>query len=420
MIRYLKKLPFQSETFKSIGIYTIAGFLNKGIAFLFLPLLTAYLQPSDYGIVTLFSNAIALITPFISLSVITSVSTDYFKYDKASFRTYFSSVLLLPVLSTVIVSIFLLIIGNRMAAYLEVPVQYLYALPVLALAGFFFELLLTLLRNRNKPVFFAFLTVTKTIFEIAGSALLIIVVSMGWRGRVLGWLITGVLLILYALYYFNKNEYLTKKVDPRYLPGELKYSIPIIVNQFAIFIIMSSDKFFIAKYLNTEEVGIYGVAGQFAFIAFAVSASMIMFFNPYLYKALSEKDEKKKKEISRRIVKFVTLMFFICIVIALITPLLYQFFINGKYHRGMPYVKWILLAYFFWFVYWLLLGFLYFYKLKKTILIISALSITLAVVLNYLLIPKYGTIGAIYSLNISCFAAMAILALVLRYRYRFI
>lgn len=420
MIRYLKRIPFRSESVKSIGIYTFAGFLNKGIAFLFLPLLTAYLQPSDYGIVTLFSNAISLITPFISLSVITSVSTDYFKHDKDSFRTYFSSVLLLPLLFTVIISIFLLIVGNRMAAYLEVPVHYLYALPVLALSAFFFELLLTLFRNRNKPFFFAILTVVKTIFELTCSALLIIVVSMGWRGRVLGLLITGVLLILFAVYFFNKNGYLTKKVDRRYLPDELKYSIPIIVNQFAIFIIISSDKFFIAKYLNTEEVGIYGVAGQVAFIAFALSSAMIMYFNPYLYKSLSEIDEKKKKEISGRIVKFIALMFLICIVIALITPLIYQFVINGKYHRGMPYVKWILLAYFFWFVYWLLLGFLYFYKLKKTILFISVLCIALAVMLNFFLIPRYGTIGAICTLNISCFAAMAILGLVLRYRYRFI
>jgi O-antigen/teichoic acid export membrane protein len=183
---------------------------------------------------------------------------------------------------------------------------------------------------------------------------------------------------------------------------------------------MSSDKFFIARYQNTEEVGIYGVAGQIAFIVFSLSSAMIMYFNPYLYRSLSEIDERKKIEISRKIIKFVALMFFICIVIALLTPLVYHFAINGKYHRGMPYVKWILLSYFFWFVYWLLLGFLYFYKLKKTIFFISVLSIALAVLLNFFLIPRYGTIGAIFSLNISCFVAMAVLALVLKYRYRFI
>jgi O-antigen/teichoic acid export membrane protein len=306
-----------------------------------------------------------------------------------------------------------------MAAYLEVPVHYLYALPLLALSSFFFELLLTLIRNRNRPVFFAILTVIKTIFELTCSALLIVVVSMGWRGRILGLLITGVLLILYAMYYFGKSGYLTKKIDRSYLPGELKYSIPIIVNQFAIFIIISSDKFFIAKYQNTEEVGIYGVAGQIAFIAFAISSAMIMSFNPYLYKSLSENNEQNKKEISRKMIKFIALMFLICVGIAFITPLLYHFVINGKYERGMPYVKWILLSYFFWFVYWLLLGFLYFYKLKKVILFISALSIALAVTLNFLLIPKFGTIGAIYTLNISCFTAMIILALLLKYRYRF-
>ena len=420
MIGYLKKLPFKSQSFKTIGIYTAAGFLNKGIAFLFLPLLTAYLQPSDYGIVTLFSNSISLISPFITLSVIASVSTDYFKYDKVTFRTYFSSILLLPVLLTCIICVSLLIFGNSIANYLQIPVYYLYALPVLALSAVFFDILLTLIRNRNEPLFFALLTFIRTIFELGVSALLIIVASMSWQGRVLGWLITGILLIIYSLYYFNKNEYLTGKIDRRYLPDELKYSIPIIVNQVAIFIIMSSDKFFIAKYLNTEEVGIYGVAGQIAFIAFAISAALIMSFNPYLFKALSEFNQQKKKEIVTKLARFIALMLLICIGIAVVTPLLYQFFINSKYHRGMPYVKWILLSYFFWFIYWLLLGFLYFYKMKKIILFVSVLSILLAVSLNFVLIPKFGTIGAIYSLNISCFAAMAVLVLLLRYRFRFI
>jgi O-antigen/teichoic acid export membrane protein len=408
------------SVFKSFGIYTISGFLNKGISFLFLPILTAYLNPADYGAVTLFSNSILFLTPFISLSVSTSISTDYFKYNKAEFSTYFSSVILLPLIVTSLCLIILIPFGAWIATNVGIEIQYLFLIPILAVSGLFFEILLSILRNKNQAYLFAILTLVKTVIELGISSLFIIGLGMKWQGRILGWLIISVFTVGYAFYYFRKNGFLTPDIDTKYLPAELKYSVPMIVNQFAIFMVISSDKFFIAKYLSTEEVGIYGVASQIACISFAFSGAIILSFNPFLYEALKNYTPQKKIEVRNKLMKFIGLMFLLCVTIAAITPIIYHFFINIKYHSGQQYVKWILCAYFFWFIYWLLLGFTYFYKLKKLILFTSIFSTILSLTLIFLMVQQYGTIGAVCALNISCFLAALLLFLTIKFRFKLI
>jgi O-antigen/teichoic acid export membrane protein len=406
------------SSYKAAGIYTISGFLNKGIAFLFLPLLTHYLAPADYGIITLFSNAILFLTPFVSMSVTASVATDYFKYDASKFRSYFSTILILPLSISMLLFIILVFFGNTIASYFGVELRYLYIIPILTLAGLFFELLLTFVRNENKPVLFAILTFFKTIGELSIASFFIIKLSMNWQGRVWSWLIIGLLVIGYSLYYFYKKKYVRFSINKAFILPELKYSIPMIVNQFAIFMVISSDKFFISKYLSTEQVGIYGVASQIAYIIFAFSSAAIMSFNPYLYKALTEYNDTKKQEVKTKIFRLIAIVFGVCIIIAACTPLLYHFFINIKYHEGIPYVKWILSAYFFWFIYWLLLGFVQFYKLKKVILFSSAFCIILATGLIYTMVKSYGVNGALGALNISCFISAAVLFLIIKYKYK--
>ena len=74
-----------SPAVKSLGIYTFTNFFGKGVAFLLLPYFTNVLTKSDIGLISLFSSAIIFLMPFISMGVLQSASTDYFKLSKKDF-----------------------------------------------------------------------------------------------------------------------------------------------------------------------------------------------------------------------------------------------------------------------------------------------------------------------------------------------
>src|SRR4029078_3103872 len=81
------KSRHNSPALKTMGIYTVTNFFGKGLSFLLLPLFTnpKYLSPADNGLLSLFSQAIIFLVPFISLGLLQSASVDYFKLDKKKF-----------------------------------------------------------------------------------------------------------------------------------------------------------------------------------------------------------------------------------------------------------------------------------------------------------------------------------------------
>jgi O-antigen/teichoic acid export membrane protein len=63
------------------SVYVIGGILEKGISFLFLPLITYYLAPKDYGIVGLMMLTVNLITPLFLSPVNGGVYRFYYSPD---------------------------------------------------------------------------------------------------------------------------------------------------------------------------------------------------------------------------------------------------------------------------------------------------------------------------------------------------
>ena len=51
--------------FKSSIIYVFANIINASVPFIILPILTYYLSPSDYGILTIFVSIIAILVSIV-------------------------------------------------------------------------------------------------------------------------------------------------------------------------------------------------------------------------------------------------------------------------------------------------------------------------------------------------------------------
>ena len=77
------------------GVYFILfEILNKSIPFFMLPVLTRYLTPDDYGLVTSFNVFISLFGIIIGLSAHGVVEANYFKLTKTEMAKYISNIFL--------------------------------------------------------------------------------------------------------------------------------------------------------------------------------------------------------------------------------------------------------------------------------------------------------------------------------------
>ena len=74
-----------------------------------------------------------------------------------------------------------------------------------------------------------------------------------------------------------------------------------------------------------------------------------------------------------------------------------MYFIDAKFYASQEIVWTIACGFFFWGLHSFYLSYFIFEKQTKTIFIVSIVSISLNLALNYILIPKFGIIGAGYA-----------------------
>ena len=90
------------QVIKSSVIYLGSSILNKAIPFLLLPILTKYLSPEEYGVLSIFQLIISFFIAFIGMAIHTNVSKNFFKYTKKQTSLIIGNILIILLLTTLI------------------------------------------------------------------------------------------------------------------------------------------------------------------------------------------------------------------------------------------------------------------------------------------------------------------------------
>lgn len=404
----------KSPVVRSIGIYTFSNFFAKGASFLLLIVFTNpnYILPSENGLLSLFSTSMLFLMPFLSMGIIHSTSTDFFKLDKQEFRSFFTTGFVMPVLITIISICILFFFRKQLQLTYGFPNMFIWIIPIVTFFTFCNEQLLSLARNNNEPLTFLKINAFKTVMELGLSFLLVVFFYWRWEGRVAGIFVAYFLTGIFAVYYFIKRGYLFGTVKKQYIVNELVYAVPIIVMQVSIFSMNSSDKFFLSHFTSdkNETVGIYSVGCIFASIVLLISSALIQYVFPKVYTTLAAK-KVDYHAIKRYFLLYAGGMAAGTLLIILLTPVLYHNFINVKYHPALRYTYLLALGYFLWTVSYFFYSFLLYNKKKKKILALSLCCITISLSCNYFFISQWRDLGGGLSVFF-CYALVLLLTLV--------
>lgn len=110
-----------SSLLRMAGTYVGSNILNAAVPFLMLPILTRYLTPKDYGIVSMFQVLAAVIAPFSGLALHGAISRQYFERDRINFPQYLGNCLYILVVSTLITAFILLSFKKSVAEFAQFP-----------------------------------------------------------------------------------------------------------------------------------------------------------------------------------------------------------------------------------------------------------------------------------------------------------
>lgn len=384
---------------KSFSIYTTASFFNKGMMAILAFFLSNYILPGENGILSLYSVFVLFVLPFVILGMPSSLVVEHSKLDDKEFKLYFNSSIALSSFSFLILLAIFLIAGNFISGIITVPFRLLLFGMFYSYFNLFQENILAYLRVLNRPWHFLWFSVVKDILEIALVVVLVIQIRKGAEGRILSGLITGAAVFIFCLIFFFKNGLLHFRVSKNYMKEEFRFGISQLFFQFNVFILNSTDKYLI-NYFNPgdkRELGIYFMSNQFAFIINVLVGAFFFTYQPQLYKFLTNLTPENKLKMLKIKYLFAGFLLLCTIALSVAIPFIYHLFINKQYHPGIPYVAWQAFGYFFWGLYALLLGFLFYYKKNKVVIIFSVASAVICLLLDYYFIKNYGAMGAAYA-----------------------
>lgn len=174
----------------------------------------------------------------------------------------------------------------------------------------------------------------------------------------------------------------------------LKYILPITIAGIATTAILNIDSVMLGIWTDAEQVGLYASAQRILQFTFIIPS----FFTAALFPTLSKVYSENQERFTLLAKKSMNFLFLIGTPIAfggfiLATPIMTTFFGN-EYSSSGPAFAWLILGIFFIFPNLLLTTLSIVTEKQKRIALHTCITIVIAIILNIILIPQYGIIGA--------------------------
>lgn len=397
---------------KKGGVYFVSSVLIKVLQVIILPLVTRYIDTRNYGILEVV-NAIRMVMPsLISLCLDAAYYRFYYKYnnDEKMLRRFISSYFWLIVgwgtiliVISIIVSLFYL--NANSLDYLFYPFMTLTMMGILlyqlSFIGNAFQL------QNLKAEFVGLVNIVYYLILNGIFLFLLIAVEMKAEAKIYGMFAADGFYFLIYLWVLLRKKLIVFEFDFKIILEGLKYSLPLIPSQLCLWITLLSDKLVVGAYKGFAETGVYSIGYSLAQMVAVFSGAVFLAYKPIMYESFSESDKTGGEKVSC----FLPIYYFACLWIVVGISVLGREAISilteSSYHNAFIFVPIVALAYLFQSWYRPFNEILNFYKKTVLVSIGSIIQGVANLLLNILLVPKFGAMGASWA----TFASLLLLGL---------
>ncbi len=375
---------------KSTSWYAISKLIVLSLNFLSIPIFTHLLTTGDYGVVSLYTVWIGILTPIIGLGLHLSVSRAKIEF-KDHFEQYVSSIISLVVGLFILSLLIIYIFRVEILAITKIPTNLLSFLVIQVLMSIFASIGLGLFQFQFQYKIVSIINVTRSVVSVLTSVLLIVFVFSNSRveGKIIGVFIVELVLGCgIAIYLLRKGKVV---FNYNYWKFGLYYSVPFVFGSLSFILNSQFDRILINEYIGSSETGLYSFAYSIGMLLLLLGVSVKQALNPWIYEKLDKETHEPVIEIYKQ---FIYVFSLVTILMLYISPELVQVLSAKDFWSSGKILPWIVLSAYFQLL--ILNEQETQMFLKKTALnsFIIVLGAIINIVLNYIVIPSYGVIGA--------------------------
>lgn len=330
-----------SKLIKNTTIYALGDIVPKVVSFLIFPVLTFYLSPEDYGIINYVNTFNLLLTILGFLGLNTYYLVYYYRQeDERQQKLLLGNLSFFVIGINILFTIVLCILGYLFPRLFSNKIEF-YPYIFIGVITNFFNLLTilpsALYRMKENPLPITILAILRGIIYSLSTVLLVSVYEYKSMGilviQMIVSIVFGLIFIVITwrdtLWHFNFA--IIKK--------GLAFSLPLLPGSLAYYLISMSDRFFIERYLDLTQLGVYSTAATLALIINIVTNSAYKSFEPYFFKIYGTENFNNKFVMVRKFYFFITLI--ACLIIAMYAKEFFYLFASEKYQTVYYYVPMI-------------------------------------------------------------------------------
>jgi O-antigen/teichoic acid export membrane protein len=376
-----------------------------------LPALTKTYGTELYGLWAQISITVALLFPILTLyfgpAIIRYLSDDE---DKKVTSKEISSMLFTTLIFIIVVIVLSIITSKELSIFLFKSSEFALFIPLMVIwagANALFYNLTSYMRVQGRIKFLSMLNLACSAIQLS----LIVLLAL-FKYPLLTIVISQILIeIIFVLlvYILIFREIGFSIPNIKNIPKYLSFSLPQIPNSVLIWILNSSDRYFIIYYLNLVEVGIYSVS-------YSLGSLITLFYSPIsfvIYPIISKCWNNGEFEEVNRYLEYSTKIFLALSIpasiglYALATPLL-KILTTSQFAVGGELTLLVALGTIFLGLYQINSYIILLVHQTRWIPLMTGLSSVTNIILNIILIPKTGITGAAIATLISYFTLAVI------------
>jgi O-antigen/teichoic acid export membrane protein len=250
--------------------YTAASILSKVIAVALLPLYTRYLSPRDYGAAEILFAAVVTASIIVRFGLIEAILRFYYLDDEEPQRVVkatFAGLFWLSTLGALIALPFARPLSEALLDPKELPPGVSGAeLVRIAIGGLWvltmWEFMLTLFRLDERARAYFTTTILNVLAAIALTVVLVVGLEEGARGLLVGSYATGgaFVLALIALQWRRLSLW----PEPALLGRLFRFGLPTMPAEVSLYALNFADRLIIVRSLGLREAGLYSLGVKFA------------------------------------------------------------------------------------------------------------------------------------------------------------
>lgn len=358
---------------------------------------TRILSPDDFGKASMFTLTINICMILIIFGTDQSFVRFFYEEEEKNRGGLLFNCLNVPIVILILVVFFIIIFKRQITVFLFNEESLVIAL-ILAV-GIITQVLnrygILIIRMQQKGNLFSIIQILNKVLNFMFILLLYLILGSQYQIIIYSFVITSVILTIISIVYekkywksinFTKNNLKHGKVEI------LKYAYPLVFTTLITWLFESFDKIAIKQWSSFNELGVYSAAYKIVALLIVVQSSFTTFWTPVCYETYEKNPENK--DFYKKMFRIVSFVMFSIAILCIAGKDIIVALLGTEYREAskiMPFLVFMPIMYTL--SETTVIG-INFYKKPRWHIFIASISCLVNILGNWMLVPRYGAIGA--------------------------